>query len=371
LNAERSQRRVALVIPSLEFGGAERVIVQMANHWADAGNEVAVITLASAAHDTYELSPRVKRIALDLMQVSGNSLSAVINNWRRIRELKRAIRDFAPDVVVSFTDRMNVVTLLAARGLQARVIVSERVDPSQHEMGSVWSRLRRWTYPRAAGIVVQTESVREQIAKFAGRAPIHVIPNAVDAPPQQAVERAAIVKSAAKPHVVAMGRLAVQKGFDHLIAAFARVAAEHPSWSLRILGEGPERSRLENQISELKLAGRVTLCGWTPQPESALIGSDIFVLSSRYEGFPNALLEAMACGLPAISFDCESGPRDIIRPEIDGLLVPPEEVDALARAMARLISDAALRTQLAAKASEVVERFSSEKFFARWTELLG
>lgn len=363
--------RIALVIPSLEFGGAERVIVRMANHWAEAGHDVAVITLASAAHDTYELSPRVKRVALDLMRASGNPLSAVCNNWRRIRELKRALRDFAPDVIVSFTDRMNVVTLLAARGLRARVIVSERVDPSRHEMGNVWSRLRRWTYPNASGIVVQTESVREQIAEFAGRAPIHVIPNAVDAPSQKAIERAAIVKSATKPHVVAMGRLVPQKGFDLLIAVFARIAGDHPSWSLRILGEGPERSRLEKQICEAKLAGRVTLCGWTPQPESALIGSDIFVLSSRYEGFPNALLEAMACGLPAIAFDCESGPREIIRPEIDGLLVPVEDVAALAQAMSRLMGDAALRAKFAANASEVVERFSSERFFARWAELLG
>jgi glycosyltransferase involved in cell wall biosynthesis len=359
-----------LVIPSLESGGAERVLARMANHWAEAGDDVTLVTLSSSANDTYSLEPRVRRIGLDLMRDSRQVAAALWNNLTRVRSLRRLLRKSRPDAVISFTDRMNVVTLLAARGLGLRIVVSERVDPSQHAAGRVWSLLRRWTYPRAAMIVVQTDTVREKVRAFAGACPVCVIPNAVSPPGPEAVERAAIVRDPAKRHIVAMGRLDPQKGFDLLIDAFTRMAAQFPQWSVRILGEGPERPRLEKLITDKKLGGRVTLCGWTAQPASALMGSDLFVLSSRYEGFPNALLEAMACGLPSIAFDCESGPAEIVRHETDGLLVPSGNVEQLAAAMSRLMSNDAVRARFGTAARAVCERFSSERFFERWEELL-
>lgn len=167
-----------------------------------------------------------------------------------------------------------------------------------------------------------------------------------------------------------MGRLDRQKGFDLLIEAFSRIAAKHPDWSVHILGDGSERAALEALIESKHLAGRVVLRGWVDDPVAELRAAELFVLSSRFEGFPNALLEAMACGLPAVACDCPGGPAEIIRAGTDGLLVPPEDTAALAAALEQLMSDDELRARLAGRASEVKRRFSVERFFEQWEAVL-
>ena len=130
-----------------------------------------------------------------------------------------------------------------------------------------------------------------------------------------------------------------EKGFDRLIDAFAQVASPHDEWTLEIAGEGLERKDLQQRIDRQRLGDRVTLMGWVDEPETWLSQAAIFVLSSRYEGFPVSLLEAMSLGLAVISFDCDSGPREIIRHQVDGLLVRPGDVAGLAQAMQCLIDD--------------------------------
>jgi glycosyltransferase involved in cell wall biosynthesis len=164
--------------------------------------------------------------------------------------------------------------------------------------------------------------------------------------------------------------LSVEKGFDVLVAAFAEVAAEHPQWQLEIAGEGPERAALERLIDQHHLDDQARLVGWLEDPSELLRRASIFALSSRYEGFPVSLLEAMAEGVPVVCADCDSGPREIVRHQIDGLLVPPEDPGALAQALKRLVVDHALRQAMATAASDVVERFSLERFAERWEEVL-
>lgn len=365
-------RRLTLVIHSLAGGGAERYTALLANHWAERGDAVTLITLDSAATDAYRLDPRVERIGLDLMGESRNKAAAVSNNLRRLRSLRRAVRRSRPDRIVSVTDKTNVLTLLACLGMHRRVIAVEQVDPRRHDIGRVWSLARRFVYPLCGSLVVQTESIAQFGRSLVRGRPVHVIADAASRPEQGAVESSpAAVPEARDRCVIGMGRLTPQKGFDLLIQAFARIAGEHPGWTLRILGEGPERASLESLVRQYALQSRVELPGWVTDPAAVLMQADLFVLSSRYEGFPNALREAMACGLPVISFDCETGPAEIIRDGTDGLLVPAENVEDLAKAMDRLIADEDERRRLAARAGEVTERFSTERFFREWDAALS
>lgn len=364
------QRRT-LVIHSLEGGGAERDIADLAGRWAADGRDVTLITLSSAATDVYPLPPDVRRVALNVMGVSSSPLAAVRNNLRRIARLRAALVESRPDVVVSFSDTTNVLTLLAGRGAAWRVVISERIDPRHHRIGPAWSLLRRLTYPWCGALVVLTESVRGAARRLVRGRPVHVVPNPAHVPAGAMRPRYADDLRPRGGRIVAMGRLHRQKGFDLLIDAFGRIAPRHPDWRLDILGDGPERAALDSQIARQQLADRVRLRGWIADPAAVLSSADLFVLSSRYEGWGNALVEAMACGLPAVSFDCPSGPAEIVRPQVDGLLVPPDDVAALAAAMDRLMSDEALRRRMGDRGREVVERFSAERIFARWEEILA
>ncbi|MHB8897863.1 MAG: glycosyltransferase family 4 protein [Thermoguttaceae bacterium] len=379
------QRQLAIVIHSLDGGGAERTAARMANHWALAGHSVSLITLDSAANDRYRLLPEVRRQALDVMGHSSNPVSAIQNNIRRIHALRRAIVATRPQHVIALTDKTNVLTLAACRQPGLPVIIAERTDPRHHRVGRVWSFLRERLYPHAAALVVQTAAVRDAVRGMMPGRPIYVIPNMIardfgpgdPAPGRPADSNPAAGETLAHPfsipdrkRVLGMGRLTYEKGFDLLIQAFATAAQRQPQWDLVICGEGPERPRLERLACQLGLAQRIFLPGWIDRSDLVYRSADLFVLPSRYEGFPNALLEAMAAGVPSIASDCPSGPYEIIRDGYNGLLVRCQSPAWLAAAMDRLMRDAAARRQLAEKGPEVLQRFSPDRYYARWEAVL-
>ena len=365
--------KICLVISSLSAGGAERVLSLMANYWAGRGHDVTLLTLDSVASDFYPLDPRVRRIGLDLMRRSPHLPAAMLNNMQRLWMLRQAIRDVGADVVISFMAETNVLVLLAGRGLGLGMIVSERVDPSRHSIGVVRSWLRRRLYHRADRVVVQSERVREWFIAAVGSERLAIIPNPVaamnDSGAAAALADVTGVRSN-RPTMIGMGRMTRQKGFDLLLKAFSIAVRDLPEWQLVLLGEGEERAALERLAKRLGLKGKVFFPGRVRDPQALMRQADLFVLSSRYEGFPNALLEAMACALPVISFDCESGPAEIIRDGIDGLLVPAEDAEALAAAMAGLMRDPIQRARLGGQAARVTDRFGMEKVMALWDEVV-
>lgn len=359
--------RITLVISSLWGGGAERVACVLANGWAEQGHGVSILTFEHGEGPTYPIDSSVKVRHLDLLRASRHHWRGLMENVRRIWVLRRTIRETKPDIVVSFMDRTNVLTLFACRGFRVPVVVSERVDSLHYDIGRVWNTLRRWVYPLADTLVCQTAAALARFQatmKVQGRA----IPNPVDVP---TVRMGIQDRSDRKPIVIAMGRLVFQKGFDLLLDAFARIAGLHRDWSLTIIGKGPLRLELEEQSKTLGVGTRVHFAGELTDPFPILRAADLFVFSSRFEGFGMALAEAMACGLPVVSFDCPEGPRDIIRDGIDGILVPPGDAVALGDAMHRLMSDSQQRAALAARALEVTERFSRERILSLWQGLFS
>jgi len=360
--------KLLFFISSLECGGAERVCATLCNHWAEHGWDVTLATYDDGSNPPFfPLSPRVRHVPLGLQRRSTGLVHSVLNNARRVVRLRKFVREQRPERILSFMDQTNVLALIAAAGTGIPVVVAERVDPAHHPIPVAWKVLRRLTYGRAFAIAVQTRS----IAAFfpaSWQARIAVIPNPV--PAVAFPGGGAPQPNGARRLILAMGRLERQKGFDLLIRAFARVAAARPEWDLKILGEGSERAALEDEAARSGFPTRITLPGRNPDAAGALRSADLFVMSSRYEGFPNALCEAMACGLPVISFNCPSGPSDIVTDGVDGRLVPAEDVDALAAAIGELTGNAPLRLALGAKATHVAARYSVERLAKRWEHVL-
>lgn len=352
-------RRLAFVLAGLSAGGAERVLSLLSADWVERGRQVTVIAFDHDGDPIFHpLDPRVEVVRLNLPPAARNFRNVL----RRILALRRALRAARPNVTVSFLTKVNVLTLLASLGTKRRVIISERNNPRVQAADPLWNRLLARLQGRAESIVMQTEASLACLTP-AARARATVIGNPIaewrDAPPPRNTRVLA-----------AAGRLTPQKGFDLLIEAFERVAPRHPEWRLRIWGEGELRPELERMVAERGLRDRVDLPGNSKGPAEWIRGAEAFVLSSRYEGFGNVLGEAMSAGLPAVSFACDFGPGVLIRDEVDGLLVPPGDVEALAAALDRLLGDEALRDRLGGAARASVARFAPERVVARWEEVL-
>ena len=364
--------RLLFFLYSLTGGGAERVTVNLANHWAAKGWDITIVTLTPLRFDFYELHPGVRRISLDLASESRNVLVGFWKNLRRVKALRRVLQKEQPEIALALMTTANIILALASWDLpEVRAVGSERTFPPAFPLSTPWEVLRRNAYGLLAAIVALTQESAEWHRLHTNAQRVAVIPNMALWPLPVRAPRIIPETSHAPDRqiLLGVGRLVKNKGFDRLLEAFTSLAHKHENWDLVILGEGAERAALESQVQAANLDGRVALPGRSGNVGEWYERADLYVMCSHFEGFPNTLAEAMAYGLPTVSFDCNTGPRDIIRHEIDGLLVPPGDLAGLAAALDRLMGDVDLRTRFAARALEVRTRFSIERIAGMWEEL--
>jgi glycosyltransferase involved in cell wall biosynthesis len=353
-----------LFISSLGAGGAERAMSELAGGLIEAGWRVTLATMTSPdAVDRYPLKDGVRRVHLGNPPPAGGLLGKLRANAVRIRRLRAAMRAFAPAVVVSFMESNNVLALLAARPLGLPVVVAERTDPSLHlpHVPAMWRWGRRRFYRRAAAVVAQTREAADWL-QVECNCPATVLPNALRALPAPTAAR--------EDWIVSAGRLEPVKGYDIVLAAFARVAPELDGWRLVIAGEGRLRKDLQDRAAALGITGRVDWLGHRDDVERVLERASVVALASRYEGFPNVLLESLGMGAAVVATECRSGPSEMIDHDVNGLLVPVDDVEAMAAGMRRLATDPSLRERFGVHARSVRDTYAAPIIMQRWVALL-
>jgi glycosyltransferase involved in cell wall biosynthesis len=342
MSAEGRSERLAILMPSLGGGGAQRSMIRLAGGIADRGHAVDVVLAQADGHYLDEIAPSVRVVDLRAPRMS-MSLPALV----------RYLRAERPAAMLAALNYVNIISLWARRlaGVGTRLVVSERNTLSVAVRQRPTWRLRlrphliRRFYQWADGIVAVSGGVADDLSRVTGlpRERIDVIPNPVITPALKAMAEADLdhpwMRPGEPPVAIGLGRLVPQKDFATLIRAFAKVRERRPA-RLLILGEGPERASLESLIAEHGLRRDVQLPGWVTNPYPFLRRASAFVLSSRWEGLPGVLIEAMYCGPPVISTDCPSGPREILEGGKHGQLVPVGDVGALSEEIERALSGA-------------------------------
>ena len=352
--------KLAFFYGNLLRGGAQRVMSGLANQFTAWGDEVILLTL-DKGESGYKLDPGVRVCGLDVAGDSGNRLDSLGRMFKTLTALRRWERQERPDAVICFSTHLSFQLLLALSFCRNRckIIASERANPAVVEKSAL-EHLEDSCLGKLDGFIFQTQRVSElfpQSLRDKGRV-IHNGLFSSDIP--KAVTEYSERDSRS---ICAMGRLDYQKAYDTMIRAFAIFAREHPEHTLNIYGRGPDefRKKLQELATSLNVGSRVIFQGNLPDVLEHIKDAGMFLMTSRYEGMPNALIEAMACGLPCVCTDCDFGPAELIEDGVSGLLAPVDDAEAIAAAMARIADEPGLGEKLSTGAQKIRQTHSREE----------
>ena len=374
--AAHPRRSALLFIDSLKIGGAERVTLQWAEWLSKGGWSVTLLTSKSASHDFYPVPAGLRR-------VQEPALPGLLNRalfWPlKLLRLRKLLQREQPALLIGMTTLPSIKLALASIGLSSRLVLSERNYPPARPLAWRWRLLRRLAYPRAHLHLVQTQGIAQWLHQRGLARRTAVLANAIVWPiprlapwlnPERSVPPGQKV-------ILAVGTKLHQKGFDRLVAAFARLQADFPDWSLVILGIDDAPYRAVNQAARLRAlmgteSSRLILPGNVGNVGDWYKASALFVLSSRFEGYPNVLLEAMASGLPCLAVDCPTGPSDLIDPGLNGWLVSEQVASTdMEQPLRQALEDTAARVAFASKAQAVRQRNAPESLRPVFLDLMG
>lgn len=381
-NKNREMKIVYVYDAIARIGGVERILVDKMNYLAEVyGYEIYLITAAQGLHPfSFPLSDKVKHVDIDArfhVQYQYKYPKRLWVKWKMDSDFKHRLQKqielINPDVVIGTTYyKADVICRLKCRA--KKIIESHCVKTytGQHD-GIKRNAMAQWLHTlllnqynrtierRSDAIVTLTNKDLTKWKK--DRKQLFVIPNSIK-------EIQANPSNCTVHRVISAGRLTYEKGFDRLIKSWQRIYEKHPDWKLDIYGEGPENENLTDLIQSYKLTEVITIHSFTTNIIQEYINSSIYALPSNYEGFGLVLIEAMACGIPCVSFDCPYGPSEIISNKEDGILVNNNDTEALASAINYLIENSSLRQKYGQNAKENAKRFLSRKIMEQWNQLL-
>lgn len=359
-------RKIAFHLNCLEQGGAERVVSNLANQFAREGYEVLIATEWYGENE-FSIDSRVRRVHVGLREADGRK-NRVVQFLLRVKYLREFMVRERPDILIAFAQRANYRALMAAPGTKVPVLISIRTDPVGHY--DAWSDKLQipFLFPRAAGCVFQTEGQREFFAPFLQKNS-RVILNPVND------KYIGVAKSEGrKKEVVQSGRLVDFKNQPMLLRAFVEVHRKHPDYLLRIYGGDSfdgTKEILEGIIAENEAQDYIRLMGASDRLEKDLADAAVYAFSSDWEGMPNALLEAMALGLPIVATDCPcGGPRTVMEDGVNGLLIPIKDQRALEDGMNKLIEHPEYAERLGEQARKISEIANGKAVFGQWRDYI-
>lgn len=361
-NQPKQKPTLALIIPSLSSGGAERVFSNIANHLSGNYN-LHIITLYKDVI-FYKLDKNIPiTYCEEKYRPNASRLEAILIHFKLMRSLKHKIISLNADLIFSFTTTANFYSVLLSKFLNIPSIISERVHP-EHALNKPWKWLIKRSYKFTNKLVVQTEDIKQYFSPYVPISKIALIENPLS---EKLIKNKDCTKE--RHHtILSIGRLEHQKNQGLLIKAFGKINAK--DWKLILLGKGSQLEAYKKLTLELKIEKQVSFLGTIEDISPFLNREGIFVMTSNFEGSPNALIEAMYFDMPCISTNCPSGPSELITSGQNGILIPMNDEESLVQALSELISSPLKRTEIGQAAGQSVDRFKPEIALKKWENLI-
>ena len=359
-----SSKKIAFVLGGLNYGGAERVASKMIRYWNDEARPLSVISRRGPEHDFFKIPENIERYNLGGEGASANKIVALFKNIPHILKLRKAIKQSEADVVISFLTKTNIQTILASIGLRVRIVISERNDTTRQHYPWPWPYLRKKVYRFADVVTANSQVAIDGMKSYVSKKKLHLVRNPLQFPEYFAKPDCSTI-------LLNVGRLVPQKAQYLLLEAFSKIEMSIiKDWKCVILGEGDERVNLRKQSSRLNIHDKLELAGLVENPSQYYTSAAIFVLTSEYEGTPNALLEAMAHGLPVVVSDSLPGAMEYVQDGKNGLIFEALNSDDLSEKLEYLINNPNLRKKMGDKSIDLVKDLSIDIVMQNWHQLL-